>query len=357
MTVDTRHPGTGLIAKVGIRLGDFELDVAVDAPAGAVTAVLGPSGAGKTTFLRCVAGTLAVDHGSIALDGTTLDEPPSVFVVPERRRLGVVHQDYLLFPHLSALENVAFGLRSRGTPAAEARRGAQKWLDRVGMGSAAGSRPRSLSGGQAQRVALARALAPEPAALLLDEPLAALDVSTRAEVRRELAGHLRDFVGPTVLVTHDPVDALALADHVVIVEHGRVTQAGTLAEVTGRPRSRYVADLIGTNLIHGDADGTTITAGENVFAIAEPHRGPVFATLAPNAIALHRHEPDGSPRNRWRATVDHLDLLGDRVRVRFATPLDLTAEITPVAAAELDLRPGTEVWASAKATEITAYPR
>ena len=357
MTATSEPSVAGLVAEVGVVIGDFDLDVAVHAPAGAVTAVLGPSGAGKTTFLRCVAGTLAVDRGSISLDGTVLDEPPSTFVAPERRRLGVVYQGYLLFPHLSALENVAFGLRSRGTPVAEARGVAQGWLDRVGIGDLGGARPRSLSGGQAQRVALARALATEPAALLLDEPLAALDVSTRAEVRRDLAGHLRGLAGPTVLVTHDPVDALALADHVVIVEHGRVTQAGTLAEVTGRPRSRYVADLIGTNLIHGDADGTTITAGDNVFAIAEPHHGPVFATLAPNAIALHRHEPDGSPRNRWRVTVDHLDLLGDRIRVRLAAPVDLTAEITPAAASELDLRPGTELWASAKATEISAYPR
>ena len=211
---------------VGVRLGDFDLDVEVGAPASAVTAVLGPSGAGKTTFLRCVAGTLAVERGRISLGDVTLDEPPSTFVVPERRRLGVVHQDYLLVPHLSALENVAFGLRSRGTPTVEARRVAQGWLDRVGLGDFAGARPRSLSGGQAQRVALARALATEPDVLLLDEPLAALDVGTRAEVRRDLAGHLRGLDGPTVLVTHDPIDALALADRVIVVEHGRVTQAG-----------------------------------------------------------------------------------------------------------------------------------
>mgnify|MGYP001170022707 CR=1 FL=1 len=358
---------SGLHAAVSLRLGDFDLSVDVTAPAGAVTAVLGPSGAGKTTLLRCIAGTLAVERGSITLAATTFDEPPSTFVPPERRHLGVVHQDYLLFPHLSALDNVAFGLRSQGEPAHEARRAAQVWLDRVGLGGSAlaRARPRTLSGGQAQRVALARALATEPAALLLDEPLAALDVGTRAEVRRDLARHLRNVEGPTVLVTHDPVDALALADHVAIVEHGRVTQAGTLAEVTGRPRSRYVADLIGTNLVHGDAAGTTITAtptGPGVaaaisFATAEPHQGPVFATLPPAAIALHRHEPEGSPRNRWRTTVDHLDLLGDRVRVRLAAPLDLTAEITTAAASELGLRPGDEIWATAKATEITAYPR
>ena len=196
----------------------------------------------------------------------------------------------------------------------------------------ADAKPRALSGGQAQRVALARALATDPAALLLDEPLAALDAGTRVEVRRDLRRYLADFAGPTVLVTHDPVDALALADHVAILEAGRLTQAGTIAEVTTRPRSRYVADLIGTNLIHGTASGTTITTESGAtLTTAEPHDGAVFATIAPAAVALHRREPEGSPRNRWHTSVEHLDLLGDRVRVRLAPPLDLVAEITPAA--------------------------
>ena len=345
-----------LHACVGLRLGDLVLDVAVHAPAGAVTAVLGPNGAGKSTLLRCIAGDLAIDAGRIALADVVLDEPPTTFVSPEHRRLGIVHQDYLLFPHLSVLDNVAFGPRASGRSKADARAVAQVLLDRVGVGALAATRTSALSGGQAQRVALARALATDPAALLLDEPLAALDAGTRLDVRRDLGRFLAAFAGPTLLVTHDPVDALALAEHVVIVEHGHVTQAGTLVEVTTRPRSRYVADLIGTNLLRGTADGTVVAvAGGAVLTIAEERLGAVFATIAPSAVALHRHEPEGSPRNRWSTTIRHLDLLGDRVRVRLAAPLDLTAEITPAAAADLGLREGGDVWASVKATEIEVY--
>jgi molybdate transport system ATP-binding protein len=320
--------------------------------------VLGPNGAGKTTLLRALAGSLAVETGSIILGDTVLDEPPGVFVPQEDRNMGVVHQDYLLFPHLSALENVAFGPRTRGATAREARGLATDLLHRVGVESQSGAKPKELSGGQAQRVALARALATEPAALLLDEPLAALDAGTRVEVRRDLRRYLANFPGPTILVTHDPVDALALADRVAVLDAGRFTQTGTIAEVTTRPRSRYVADLIGTNLIHGSASGSeiTTTAGFRI-TVADTHIGPVFATIPPAAIALHREEPEGSPRNRWHTNIEHLDLLGDRVRVHLASPPGLVAEVTPSAVGALDLREGDPIWASAKATEITTYPR
>jgi molybdate transport system ATP-binding protein len=346
-----------LLADVRLRLGDLQLAVELSAPAGEVTAVLGPNGAGKTTLLRCIAGTLPIESGSIRLNGTTLDEPPATFVPAERRQLGIVHQEYLLFPHLTALDNVAFGPRSRHVSAREARRIADEWLTKVGASSYAKLRPRELSGGQAQRVALARALATDPVALLLDEPLAALDAGTRVEVRRDLRRFLHDYTGTTILVTHDPIDALALADRVAILEHGRLTQTGTVGEVTERPRSRYVADLIGTNLVHGTSDGTTVQSETGaVFVTADIHFGRVFAIIPPEAIALHRHEPEGSPRNRWRSSVAHLERLGERVRVRLSAPLDLTAEVTPLAADELGLREGAEVWASVKATEITAYP-
>ncbi len=344
-------------AAITVQIGALAVDVDLHAPTGSVTALLGPNGAGKTTILRCIAGSLAIDEGSITLNDTTLDAPPATFVTQERRNLGIVHQDYLLFPHLSALDNVAFGPKSRGRSTAEARGTARAWLDRVEVGDHARDKPAALSGGQAQRVALARALATDPAALLLDEPLAALDAGTRIEVRRDLRRFLTAYPGTTILVTHDPVDALALADRVAIVEHGRLTQTGTLTEVTTQPRSRYVADLIGTNLLHGTADATVVTtAGGITVVTAEPLVGTVFVTIAPAAIALHHHDPEGSPRNRWETRVAHLDLLGDRVRVRFAEPLGLVAEITPAAATELDLREGDPIWASVKATEITAYP-
>lgn len=339
-----------------LTVGTLDMEVSIDAPGGEVTAVLGPNGAGKTTLLRAVAGNRAVDYGRITLNGEILDSAPNVFLAPERRQLGVVHQDYLLFPHMTALANVAFGPRSHGRSRTDSERVAQTELRRVGMEQHRDSMPGELSGGQAQRVALARALAIEPRALLLDEPLAALDAGTRSEVRRELREHLAGFDGPTLMVTHDPVDAFALADRVAILEAGRITQNGTLADVTRRPRSRYVADLIGTNLVRGLGSGTTITTDSGMkLTTADPVDGPVFATIAPEAVALHLHEPEGSPRNRWEATISQVEPLGDRVRIRIASPLDLVAEVTPAAVSEMGVAVGGVVWVSVKATEVHAY--
>jgi molybdate transport system ATP-binding protein len=268
-----------------------------------------------------------------------------------------VFQDYLLFPNLSALENVAFGLRARGVPKLAARAQARDWLGRVGLADHAEHRPRALSGGQAQRVALARALATEPRLLLLDEPLAALDAGTRAEVRRDLRRHLATFDGVRLLVTHDPVDAYALADRVVILEHGEVIQAGTLADVSAQPRSRYIADLVGVNLLRGTGtDGAIMTASGGRIVPADAVHGEAFAVIQPHAVALYPSPPEGSPRNVWAETVADVDRQADRVRVRLAGEIPLVAEITPGALDELALRPGDRVWASVKATEILAYP-
>jgi molybdate transport system ATP-binding protein len=346
-----------LDARVARHLGDLDLDVALAAPGGSVVAVLGPNGAGKTTLVRTLAGLLAVDSGHVVLDGVTLDDPATgVFVQPESRRVGVVFQDHLLFPHLSAAENVAFGARQRGESRTSARATAIGWLDRVGLADRADSKPAALSGGQAQRVALARALATDPRLLLLDEPLAALDAGTRPEMRQELRRHLVAFAGVAVLVTHDPIDALTLADEVVVLERGRVTQAGGLDEVTQRPRTPYVADLIGTNLLRGQATGTEVRVGEASLQTAEPHHGEVLLTVAPSAVSLHRHPPEGSPRNRWAATVTHVEPLGDRVRVHLRGAVPLTAEVTRGAVQDLALHDGSDVWAAVKATEIRVYP-
>ena len=218
--------------------------------------MLGPNGAGKTTLLRILAGLLSPDEGRVVLDGRVLDDTSTgEHVPPEARPVGVVFQNYLLFPHLSALENVAFGLRSRGVPKAEARARAAEWLDRVGLAEFRASKPKQLSGGQAQRVALARALATEPRLLLLDEPLAALDASTRLETRRELRRQLDGYDGVRLLVTHDPMEAIALAERLIVLEAGRISQTGTPQEISERPRSRYVADLVGVNLFRGRAAG------------------------------------------------------------------------------------------------------
>jgi molybdate transport system ATP-binding protein len=344
-----------LEAEVRLRRGDLELDLRLAAGEGEVVGVLGPNGAGKTTLLRALAGLQPLDAGRIVLDGQVLDEPAGGrWVPPERRSVGVVFQDYLLFPHLSVLENVAFGPRVQRRDHPEER--ARRWLERVGAAPQGRLRPAQLSGGQAQRVALARALALEPRLLLLDEPLAALDAGARGEVRRELRRHLGELRAVRLLVTHDPVDALALADRLVIVEQGRITQAGTAAEVTARPRSRYVADLVGVNLWRGDAQGREVRVGDAVLNVAEPAAGPVFATVHPRAVALFRTRPEGTPRNVWRARPVAVDLEGDRARVSLEGPVPVVAEVTPAAVRELELDAGGEVWVAIKATEVQVYP-
>jgi molybdate transport system ATP-binding protein len=252
---------------------------------------------------------------------------------------------------------VAFGLRARGVAAREARARAGSWLDRLGLREHADAKPRALSGGQAQRVALARALAIDPRLLLLDEPLAALDASTRGPVRRDLRRHLASFPGIRIVITHDPLEAVALADRLVILEYGRVVQTGSPAEVTQRPRSRYVADLVGVNLLLGNASaGQVSLPGGASLQSADNVDGEVFAVIHPRAVALHRTRPEGSPRNVWRGRASALDFQGDRVRVGVEGEMPIIAEVTPAAVSDLDLAEGGEVWVSVKATEITVYP-
>jgi molybdate transport system ATP-binding protein len=347
-----------LDARIVVERPDFTLDIALTAQPGEVVALLGPNGAGKTTALRALAGLLPVDAGHIILNDRKLDDPARrAFTAPEHRRIGVVFQDYLLFPHLSAVENVAFGPRCRGVPRHEARARAQHWLDRVGLAEHARKRPRQLSGGQAQRVALARALATEPELLLLDEPLAALDARTRLDTRAHLRGHLAAHPGATVLVTHDPLDAMMLADRLIIVEDGAVVQTGDATAITTRPRTDYVARLVGLNLYRGRADGNTVhLAGGFAVTTATSQHGDVFVAFPPAAVALYRTRPDGSPRNTWPAVVAAVARHGDNLRIELTGPLPVAADVTPAAAVELDLTPGRGVWAALKATEATSYP-
>ncbi|TMD03958.1 MAG: ABC transporter ATP-binding protein [Chloroflexi bacterium] len=345
-----------LLAQVRLTRGSLVLDLEVAAHEGEVVAVLGPNGAGKTSLLRALAGLLPLTEGRITLDGMVLEDPgATIFVPPEQRRVGMVFQDYLLFPHLSVLENVAFGLRSRGVRAATTR--ARGWLERVGLADLADVRPTALSGGQAQRVALARALATEPRLLLLDEPLSALDVTIRADTRRDLRRHLANVSGIRLVVTHDPLEAMALADRLMVIEGGRLVQSGRAAEVTARPRSRYVADLVGVNLFRGRAKGTEVeleTGG--ALTVADQAHGDVFAVIHPRAVAVFRQRPDGTPRNVWPLRAVDIDLHGDRVRVRLMGTVTIVAEVTPAALADLGLAEGRKVWAAVKATEISVYP-
>lgn len=354
-----KHPGTvpdaaeGLDSHLVVDRGSFRLDVALTAAPGDVVALLGPNGAGKTTALRALAGLAPLAAGHLRLDGVDLRRTP-----PESRPVGVVFQDYLLFPHLTALDNVAFGPRCRGAGKAEARAQAAEWLDRMGLAGHAGAKPRRLSGGQAQRVALARALATRPRLLLLDEPLAALDARTRLEVRAQLRRHLAAFEAVAVLVTHDPLDAMVLADRLVVVEQGRIVQEGTPSDIARHPRTEYIAQLVGLNLYRGRADGHTVRldAGPAV-STTEDLSGPAFVAFPPGAVTLYRDRPTGSSaRNLWRCEVAGLETHGDQIRAELTGELALAADLTTVAAAELDLHPGATVWAAVKAAQTHAYP-
>jgi molybdate transport system ATP-binding protein len=344
-------------ANIQLRLGTLDLAVALQAEPGEVVAVLGPNGAGKTTLLRAIAGLIPIANGSVALDDIVLEDTATRTYVPtERRPIGVVFQSYLLFPHLSVIDNIAFGLRARGR-GGSALAVARSWLERMELAAYADAKPGKLSGGQQQRVALARALATDPRMLLLDEPLAALDASSRVSVRRDLKRALAQFAGVRLLVTHDPLEAIALADRLLILEGGRVLQTGTAAEVTQRPRSRYVADLVGVNLLRGHASGghIAIDGGGTLTAMDEAD-GDVFAVVHPRNVALHRSQPEGTPRNVWSGRITALDHQGDRVRVMVAGKPDLVAEVTTAAVRELHLAEGGEVWVSLKAAEVAVYP-
>jgi len=346
-----------LRADIQLRLGVLDLTVGLQAAPGEVVAVLGPNGAGKTTLLRAIAGLVPITNGSVVLDGIVLEDTATHRYVPtERRPIGVVFQNYLLFPHLSALDNIAFGLRARGR-GRDAHAVARRWLERMDLVACENAKPAALSGGQAQRVALARALATDPRLLLLDEPLAALDASTRVNVRRDLKRDLTLFEGVRILVTHDPLEAIALADRLVILEGGRILQSGTAAEVTQRPRSRYVADLVGMNLMRGRASGGHIAIdGGGTLTAMDGADGDVFAVIHPRHVALYRTQPEGTPRNVWSGRITSLDRQGDRVRVTVGGTPSLVAEVTPAAVQELHLAEGGEVWVSLKAVEVEVYP-
>jgi molybdate transport system ATP-binding protein len=299
---------------------------------GDVVAVIGPNGAGKTTLLRALAGIAdAGPHAVVEVDGTSWTDPP---VLVRDRRVGLVFQDQALFPHLSALDNVAFGPRSRGVTRTEADATARSWLDRFGIGDLAERRPRQLSGGQAQRVAIARALATDPALLLLDEPFAGLDVGVATALRLELARHLAAYDGVTLLVTHHALDALTLASRVLVLDAGRVAQEGTPEEVAARPRTDHVARLVGLNVLRRD---------------------DAFSAFSPTAVTVSRQEPEGSARLRWQGEILSVVPHGDALRLLVDAGPHLLADVTPAAAAELGLVPGRTVWLAVKETAVEWY--
>jgi molybdate transport system ATP-binding protein len=347
---------------VRLRPGTADIAATFAATAGAPVAILGPNGAGKTTLVAALAGILRPAAGRVVADGVVWDDVAAGTHLPAARRgVGVVFQDRLLFSHLTAIDNIAFPLRARGIGSAAARRRAGELLDRFGLSGLGGRLPSALSGGEAQRVALARALAGDPRLLLLDEPLAALDVRTRAETRRLLKETIAGFPGVVLLVTHDPVEAMTLAGRVIVLEEGRVTQIGDPEEIRRSPRTAWIADLAGVNLYAGrleriDAGSARLAlpAGGIIVALPRDRELPAdgaVAVIRPADVAIHTVAPVGSPRNVLEGPIASILLDGERARVRVGSTPAVVAEITAASVARLELREGVRVWATFKAVE------
>lgn len=338
-----------LQAQIELRRGARRIACAFEVQAGETLALVGPNGAGKSSVLHALAGLAPLDGGRIDFASCCFDDAsPEGFLPPESRRVGMVFQDDRLFPHLSLRQNIAYACTNPTRT--------QEWLQRIGLAERATDKPGQLSGGERQRLALARALASDPQILLLDEPLAAVDAAQRPALRNLLRNELADFPGVRILVSHDAIDAFSLAERIAVLEDGQLTQIGTVAEICQRPRSRFVADLIGLNLLHGEAKhGSIQIQGGGVLQAADAPDGPVLAVLHPRAIALFPDRPSGSPRNVWQAEVAAIEATGDRLRVRFSGSLPVVAEVTPGALSELAITPGKSLWLAVKATEISCY--
>ncbi|PRB07441.1 hypothetical protein CQ047_13745 [Microbacterium sp. MYb72] len=338
------------------RAGAFRVAAAFAVAPGEALALLGPNGAGKSTLLAAIAGHAPHAEGTIALNGS----PIAASTPPERRRIGLLGQRALLFPHLTALENVAFGPRAQGVAAPEARRRALVHLDEVGLHDVAGRRPAELSGGQQQRVALARALAADPLALLLDEPFASLDAETGTQARR-LVTQLRDRLGiPIVIVTHDPLDAVMLASRTVVIDDGRVVQHGPTAEVLGHPRSRFAAAIAGVNLVAGSgATGNALQAESGLRLIGHGDALAVgeagSAVFAPSSVRISADAGTAPPpgENSWHGTVAVMEAVAGGVRLFTAEHPELAVDCPSGTAAALGIRPGAALAFRVDAADVS----
>ena len=352
-----------LSARLAKRVGEFQLDASVSVGDGGVLVLVGESGSGKTTLLRLLAGLLRPDRGHISVDGTVwFDHDARVWMPPVDRAVGVVAQDHALFPHLSAADNVAFGLRAQRRPAGEVRRRVADALERLGIAALAGRGPHELSGGQQQRVAIARAIVLEPRLLLLDEPLSALDAQARREIRGELKRLLASLRCGTLYVTHSPAEALAFGERITVLEAGRVSQSGTRDDLMRLPRSAYVAEFLGVNLFRGSlhaggtAGGTRIALPQGELVLAESAgEGDLAIVVHPREITLALERPAGTARNVFEGVIEELvpePPDGELVRVSVATQPPLVAEVTRRAVERLGLSPGKRVFASFKAAGV-----
>ncbi|GAA5155236.1 ATP-binding cassette domain-containing protein [Microbacterium pseudoresistens] len=343
------------------RNGGFTLTAALSARPGEILAIIGPNGAGKSTLLGAIAGHLRDVEGTISLDGRVL-HGDGVRLTPQRRRIGLLGQRALLFPHLSTLENVAFGPRAQGVPRGAARERAQRLLAEVGLTEHDARRPAQLSGGQQQRVALARALAADPQALLLDEPFAALDAQTAAQARRLIAEQ-RDRAGiPLVLVTHDPLDAVVLADRMIVLQDGGIVQQGSTGEVLGHPRSAFLAAMSGVNLVEGaPVDGTVVVSDANGATLRLRGPAPVTdaarasAVFAPGAVRIRGAADDTAPtaENRWHGTISYLEPVPGAVRLHLEE-YPILVDCPSATAATADLRAGARMAFEVAVEDVSA---
>ncbi len=346
--------------EVSAEVSERGFDLSMHLAPGETLAVLGPNGSGKSTAMSLIAGLLRPDTGTASLDGRVLFDvgrpgQSHVWVPPHARGVALLAQEPLLFPHLSARDNVAFGPRSVGQSRREARIVAERWLGEVDAEQYADRKPAQLSGGQAQRIAVARALAADPRLLLLDEPMAALDVAVAPAVRQMLRRVLHDR--SAVIVTHDVLDALLLADRVVVIDGGRVVEEGNTAQLLARPRSAFAARIAGLNMVRGTLDGHGVRGPDGIFVegLADQpisQGDPAVAVFRPSAVGVYRQPPGGSPRNVLAVTITELEPFGEQFRVRTA---QLSADVTVAAVAELDLAPGADVVFAVKASEVAIY--
>ncbi len=355
---------TSAALAVHATVDDRDLQVELDVHPGEVVAIVGPNGAGKSSLIQIVTGQLRVDQGTVTIDGRVVSGP-GVHIPVHERRTALLDQRPLLFEHLDVRANVAFGPQARRVPRGVAHGRAQAELAAVGCQDLTERRTWEISGGQAQRVALARALATDPTLVLLDEPMAALDVTVAPSIRALLRSRIRAESRTAVLVTHDVIDALALADTLVVMDAGRITAQGPVADLLARPRDPFLADLVGVNLLAGTAaaaDAVRVPSGAHVVGIPDAPLTvgqPALASFAPAAVAVHRNEPTGSPRNHLRATVTSLEPRGALVRLSclLADARPIAVDLTLTAALEADLEPGISVWLAVKAAQVQLYPR
>lgn len=351
----------GLSVRAAVQPRGVDLDVTF--PAGTTTAIVGPNGAGKTSLLHLVAGLLRPTSGTVHIGAREVSRPDRL-VPPHRRRVALLTQRTALFPHLDVLANVAFGPRAAGVPAAAARDRAMAELEAVGCAGFAARRAHELSGGQSQRVAIARALATDPEVVLLDEPMAGLDVGVATDVRLTLAERLRGQTA--LLVTHELLDIWAIADRVAVLAEGRLDETGPAAELLTRPTSPFMARLSGTNLFTGTGlanDALAVAPGLVLHGLCDPDQPlaagrPGLASVAPSAVSVHLAAPGGSPRNVMAAEVRDIEPRGSVVRVRLTVSgQPLAADLTAQSVVELGLRPGLMVRAVVKATQVRLYGR